>query len=153
MPPLTDGQPIETGVKFRSDVDGFVTAIRFYKGAQNTGTHVGHLWSAAGALLAEATFTGETASGWQEVQLSPAVAITANTTYVASYHADSGFFAFDGGFFATAGVDAPPLHALQSGVDGPNGVFAYGPSGFPAGRAARATTGSTSCSRPISDRT
>ena len=129
---LTDGQPIETGVKFRSDVDGFVTAIRFYKGGQNTGTHVGHLWSAAGTLLAEATFTGETASGWQEVQLSPAVAIAANTTYVASYHAESGFFAFDGGFFATAGVDAPPLHALQSGVDGPNGVFKYGPSGFPA---------------------
>ncbi len=131
-PALTDGQPIETGVKFRSDVDGFVTAIRFYKGGQNTGTHVGHLWSAAGTLLAEATFTGETASGWQEVQLSPAVAIAANTTYVASYHADSGFFAFDGGFFATAGVDAPPLHALQSGADGPNGVFKYGPSGFPA---------------------
>ena len=51
---------------------------------------------------------------------------------MASYHADSGFFAFDGGFFAAAGVDAPPLHALQSGVDGPNGVFKYGPSGFPA---------------------
>ena len=129
---VTDGQPIEIGVKFRSDVDGFVTAIRFYKGAQNTGTHVGHLWSAAGTLLAEATFTGETASGWQEVQLSPAVAIAANTTYVASYHAESGFFAFDSGFFAAAGVDTPPLHALQSGVDGPNGVFRYGPSGFPA---------------------
>ena len=60
---VTDGQPIEVGVKFRSDVGGFVTALRFYKGAANTGTHVGHLWSASGALLAEATFTDESALG------------------------------------------------------------------------------------------
>jgi hypothetical protein len=129
---VTDGQPIEVGVKFRSDSDGFVTAVRFYKGAANTGVHVGHLWSASGALLAEATFTNESASGWQEVALTPPVAMAANTTYIASYHADSGFFAFDNGFFSAAGVDSPPLHALQAGVDGPNGVFRYGPSGFPS---------------------
>ena len=128
---VTDGQPIEVGVKFRSDIDGFVTALRFYKDTANTGVHVGHLWSATGALLAEATFTNESASGWQEVALTPAVAITANTTYIASYHSD-GFFAIDSGFFSAAGVDSPPLHALQAGVDGPNGVFLYGPSGFPS---------------------
>ena len=128
---LTDGQPIEVGVKFRSDVDGFVTAIRFFKGVQNSGTHVGHLWSASGTLLGEATFTSETASGWQEVQVSPPVAVVANTTYVASYYAESGFFALNTGFFAATGVDTPPLHALRSGVDGPNGVFRYGLSGFP----------------------
>src|SRR3954452_21761984 len=69
---VSDGQPIEVGVKFRSDAARFITAIRFYKGAQNIGAHVGHLWSASGALLAEATFTGELPAGWQEVQLSPA---------------------------------------------------------------------------------
>src|SRR5262249_38363641 len=41
-----DNQPIEVGVKFRSDLAGFITAIRFYKGTLNTGAHVGHLWSA-----------------------------------------------------------------------------------------------------------
>ena len=61
----------------------------------------------------------------------PAVAISANTTYVASYFSN-GFFALDSGYFATTGVDAPPLHALPSGVDGPNGVFRYDTSGFPA---------------------
>jgi hypothetical protein len=127
-----DGQPIEVGVKFRSDIGGFVTAVRFYKGTANTGVHVGHLWSASGALLAEATFTNESVSGWQEVALAQPVAITANTTYVASYHADSGFFAIDSGFFSATGVDSSPLHALQAGVDGPNGVFLYGPSGFPS---------------------
>jgi hypothetical protein len=135
-PAVSDGQPIEVGVKFRSDVDGFVTALRFYKGTANIGSHVGHLWSGGGALLAEATFSNESASGWQEIALTPPVAITANTTYVASYHADSGFFAFDSGFFAAGGVDSPPLHALQSGVDGANGVFRYGASGFPSGGSA-----------------
>src|ERR1044071_7505585 len=88
-PAASDGQPIEVGVKFRSDVNGFVTAVRFYKGVANTGAHVGHLWSQSGALLAEATFTNESASGWQEVAFTSPVAVTANTTYVASYHSDS----------------------------------------------------------------
>src|SRR5262245_121361 len=131
-PAVTDNRPIETGTKFRSDVDGFITAIRFYKGAVNTGVHVGHLWSSTGAQLAEATFAGESAAGWQEVALSPAVAVTANTTYVASYFSPAGFFAIDIGYFGATGVDAPPLHALQAGVDGPNGVFRYDTSGFPS---------------------
>ena len=53
-----DTQAYELGVKFRSDVDGFITGIRFYKGAGNTGTHLGHLWSATGTLLGTATFIG-----------------------------------------------------------------------------------------------
>ena len=56
-------------MKFRTDVAGFVTGIRFYKGTANTGTHVGTLWSGTGTKLATATFTGETATGWQKVNL------------------------------------------------------------------------------------
>ncbi len=76
-PAVTDNQPIEIGVKLRSDSAGFVTAIRFYKGSLNGGTHLGHLWSAAGTLLVEATFTSETASGWQEIpsRLGPRVGV------------------------------------------------------------------------------
>src|ERR1700704_954023 len=80
-PAVSDGQPIEVGVKFRSDVGGFGTAVRFYKGAANSGAHVGHLWSESGTLLAEATFTNESVSGWQEVALTTPVAIAANTVY------------------------------------------------------------------------
>ena len=58
---------VEVGVEFRSDIDGYVTAIRFYKAAGNTGTHVGNLWDATGTRLATATFTGESASGWQQL--------------------------------------------------------------------------------------
>ena len=47
-----DAHAVELGVKFSSDVAGTVTGIRFYKAAANTGTHIGSLWTAAGALLA-----------------------------------------------------------------------------------------------------
>ena len=127
---VSDGQAIEIGVRFRSNVDGYITGIRFYKGSANTGTHVGNLWSTTGTLLASATFASETESGWQEVLFSSPVPITANTTYVASYHSASGYFAFDQGYF-TAGVDNGPLRALADGEDGSNGVYLYGVSGFP----------------------
>ena len=65
---------VNLGVKFQSDVAGYITGIRFYKGPSNTGTHVGHLWTASGALLATATFTNETASGWQQVNFANPVA-------------------------------------------------------------------------------
>ena len=132
-PAVTDNQPIELGVKFQSSIDGWITGIRFYKGTLNTGTHVGHLWTTEGAQLAEATFTDETASGWQQVDFAAPVAITAGTTYVASYHSSSGYFAIDLGYFTSTGVDSPPLLALQAGVDGPNGVYKYGDSGYPGG--------------------
>jgi Domain of unknown function (DUF4082) len=80
----SDASAVELGVKFQSSVAGRITAIRFYKGPQNTGTHTAHLWSATGTSLATATFAGETASGWQQVNLTTPVAITANTIYVAS---------------------------------------------------------------------
>src|SRR5262249_9142068 len=108
---------------------GFVTGVRFYKGSLNTGTHIGNLWSSSGTLLATATFAGETAAGWQQVNFASPVAITANTTYVVSYFAPAGRYAFDGNYFTTNGVTNGPLHALANNEDpGGNGVFNYGSS-------------------------
>src|SRR5205823_1285719 len=89
--PWNNDAPVTLGVKFRSDVNGSVTGIRFYKGAGNNGTHTGLLYSSAGAVLASATFNGETASGWQQVNFSSAVPIAANTTYIAAYFSTSGY--------------------------------------------------------------
>jgi hypothetical protein len=127
---VQDGSAIEVGMKFRTDVAGTVTGARFYKGSQNTGTHVADLWSSTGQLLATATFTNETASGWQQVSFPTPVQISANTTYVISYHTTSGFYSADGGGFATS-VDNYPLHGLANGTDGTNGVYVYGASAFP----------------------
>ena len=53
-------------MKFRTEVNGYVTGVRFYKSAENTGRHVGNLWSRSGQLLSSVVFSNETASGWQE---------------------------------------------------------------------------------------
>ena len=50
--------------------DGFITGVRFYKGAGNTGTHTGTLYSASGSVLATGTFSNETATGWQMLNFS-----------------------------------------------------------------------------------
>jgi|GEM_PF-1409400 len=122
----------ELGVKFRSDVNGSITGARFYKASTNTGTHVANLWSSSGALLATATYSNETASGWQSVNFPTPVAITANTVYVVSYHANAGHYANDQAYFSGKGYDNAPLHALADGVSGSNGVYAYGStSSFP----------------------
>ena len=129
-----DPNAVNLGVKFQSDVAGYITGIRFYKGPSNTGTHIGYLWSSTGALLTSATFTNETASGWQQVNFPNPVQITANTVYVASYFAPAGGYAVDDNYFATAGYDNAPLHALKDGVSGGDGVYGYGSSGtFPTG--------------------
>lgn len=133
-PTLIDsGDPasVELGMKFRSDLPGLVTSVRFYKAAANTGAHTGHLWTSTGTLLGSAVFTNESASGWQQANFPSPIAINANTTYIVSYFAPGGHYSATLGFF-NSGVDSPPLHALANGVDGPNGVFVYGSaSGFP----------------------
>ena len=125
----SDTAATEVGMKFRSDVAGQVTGIRFYKGTGNTGTHVGHLWSSTGTLLASVTFSGETSTGWQQANFSTPVSVAANTTYVVSYYAPSGHYAVDEAYFTNAAVDATPLHALQNGADGPNGLYTYASGG------------------------
>jgi hypothetical protein len=137
-----DTASINVGVKFQADTFGYVTGIRFYKASANTGTHVGSLWTSTGQLLASATFTGETASGWQQVNFSQPVQINKNTTYVASYLAPKGHYSQDGSYFYTTpplgtnpvitNVDSPPLHALRNTNGVVNGVFTYsGSSAFP----------------------
>jgi Domain of unknown function (DUF4082)/Bacterial Ig-like domain/Bacterial Ig domain/Abnormal spindle-like microcephaly-assoc'd, ASPM-SPD-2-Hydin len=114
----------EYGFRFRTDVAGTITSVRFYKSASNTGTHAAHLWSNTGTLLATATFSGEGSSGWQQVDFSTPVSVTANTTYVASYFAPNGHYSSNNNYFVNT-FDSPPLHGLQDGLDGANGVYQY----------------------------
>ena len=142
-PTTTDsGDPasVEVGVKFKTDASGYITGIRFYKASTNTGTHIGNLWTSTGQLLASATFTNESASGWQQVNFSAPVAVTAGTTYVASYFAPNGNYSDDGAYFYTvpqimqpeSTVNSAPLQALQNTNGVVNGVYTYsGSSTFP----------------------
>ena len=114
---------VEVGMKLRSSQNGWITAVRFYKGTGGTGTHVGSVWTAAGQRLAAVSFTNEMATGWQVAQLSQPVAVTAGTTYVASYLAPNGHYSATSAGLLGAAVDNPPLHALASSTSA-NGVYA-----------------------------
>jgi hypothetical protein len=135
MPPIANepGVAVELGLKFRSDREGLITGVRFYKvGPANGGEHKGRLWNSAGMQLGSVTFANETDSGWQQALFENPIPILANTTYVVSYFAREGNYAATLDYFALSGVDNDPLHALMNGVDGGNGVFHYGPAGgFP----------------------
>ena len=93
----------------------------------------GTLWSTAGANLGTVTFTGESAT-----RLAGGHLRHARSRSTAGHHLrrlvphDRRATTRSGTSFASAGVDSPPLHALQGGVDGPNGVYRYGSGGvFP----------------------
>ncbi|MFT3877012.1 MAG: DUF4082 domain-containing protein [Propioniciclava sp.] len=127
VPSWDDSAAIQVGTRVRVEVDGTVAGVRFYKGAGNTGTHTGYVWSASGQLLGSGTFTRESAEGWQTLQLGTPVEVTAGTELVVSYYAPNGHYA----------VTAEAL-ARQRSVDGltslaPGGVFAYGSTAFPTG--------------------
>ena len=95
-----DSNSVNLGVKFLATEAGAITGLKYYKGAGDTGTHVGSLWTSTGTLLASATFTNESASGWQYVTFANPVTITAGTTYVASYHSN-GHYAATGNYFTS----------------------------------------------------
>ncbi len=137
VPTVVDTGPdagVEVGVKFKSDINGAISAIRFYKASANAGPHVARLWTISGTLLASATSSNETSFGWQQVEFSAPVIINAGEVYVASYHASAGHYSFSPQYFAQSGVDRPPLHAPASKDAGGNGVYAYGSTSvFPGG--------------------
>jgi hypothetical protein len=135
VPAVVDAGPdgsVELGVRFSSVENGFIRGIRFYKSAGNLGPHVVSLWTAGGALLAQATSAGGTASGWQEVAFDVPVAITSGLTYVASYHVSGGHYSYSSQYFTSPRSRGPLLAPAASA--GGNGVFAYGASSlFPTG--------------------
>ena len=123
-----ESAPVELGMSFTASVAGSVTAIRFYKGAGNGGTHVGRLYNSTGTQqLATVNFANETASGWQVAQLPTAVALTPGQTYVVSYFAPQGHYPYSAGYFSSPKTSGP----LTAGT-ATNGRFFYGGSGgFP----------------------
>ena len=122
-----DSSASTIGVQFQASSNGTISGIRFYKEPDDTGTHIGTLWTASGTQLATGTFTNESTEGWQELDFSTPVAVTAGTTYVASYFTSTGHYAFTPEGLASA-VTNGPLTALAGG-----GVYAYGSSNtFPS---------------------
>jgi len=124
-----DGSAVSLGTRFTTSSSGFVSGVRFYKSAANTGSHTGTLYSSTGSILAAGVFANETSSGWQTLVFDKPVAVQTGKTYVAAYTAPNGHYAADSYFF-TKSFGAGTLTAPGgSGVS--NGVFSSG-TAFPA---------------------
>ena len=120
VPSENDGSAVELGMQFQVSVAGTVTGIRFYKGAGNTGTHTGTLWSSDGQALATVTFVAESAGGWQTAMFSNPVAVTPGQTYTASYHTGTGHYSDTADYFTAPKTSGPLTTPVNAGV------YAYG---------------------------
>ena len=126
-----DGSDVELGVRFTPSVSGWVTGVRFYKSLATRGCTRVPCGPSPGLDWPSGTFTNETATGWQTLQFAGPVAVTAGTSYIASYFAPNGHYAADSNFYAGADHVAAPLTAPRSSDTSPNGVYNLG-AGFPA---------------------
>ena len=120
---------VELGVKFRADVNGSITGIRFYK-SEHQHRHA----------YRQPVDQHRDAAGVGDVHQRDALGLAAGQLRHAGgdhrQHRLRGLLPrhhrpllpTTSGYFATAGVDNPPLHALRDGVSGGNGVYVYGAS-------------------------
>jgi hypothetical protein len=138
-----DGQPLETGFKFRVTQVGTISAIRFYKltaNGDNTAYTV-NLWTngnsgTPGTNLRTANSSTITGTGWKSISITPAT-LTPNIVYVISMHSSSGWYTFTNNYFPTTPDDySRPPFVIVANNDDPagvgNGVWRYtATSAFP----------------------
>jgi hypothetical protein len=90
-----DPADVQVATRFKVDVAGEVTGVRFYKGAANTGAHTGYLWNGDGTQLAQVVFVDETAEGWQVAQFVEPVQLLPGIEYRVGLHSTTGRYAAD----------------------------------------------------------
>ncbi len=112
---------IEVGMRWHASVSGYIKGVRFYKTTGNSGTHIGELYTTTGGRLASATFTGESATGWQTVSFPGSIAVAAGTNYVIAYFSSAGYYVEDNNYFTKALVSGN-LTAIADGTAGKSGT-------------------------------
>ena len=141
-----DASAVELGVKFRTDVAGFITGIRFYKGTGNTGHACRQPLDRGGTAAGDGDLHQRDRHRLAASQLSqpggdrPPTRSTSPPTSRRTVTTPATTITS-----RTAGVDNGPVHLLQDGVSGGNGVYAYSASSAlsRAPPTSRPTTGST----------
>jgi hypothetical protein len=114
-------------LKFWSSQAGEISGISFYRAAKSFQGYVARLYSADGSIvLGSVTMATESGPvpGWQHAVFTPAISISANTTYVAAYYSPGGQYAVTR-YGLTTGVTVGALHAPASSSVGGNGVYRY----------------------------
>lgn len=122
-----DGQPLVVGMKFQVYVDGSVTGIRFYKSPNDSGDHVGSLWTLDGQRLAMADFQEKPEAGWQDVLFGEPVQVKPGEVYVASYLSKNGTYSGTAAYF-TAARSRYPIVAVANDSLQLNGTYDYSPA-------------------------
>ncbi|MEK7153443.1 MAG: DUF4082 domain-containing protein [Patescibacteria group bacterium] len=124
-----DTAAVNVGVRFGVRGAPFVRGVKFYKGVDNTGTHVAHLRNVTTSTdLASATFTGESGSGWQSVNFSSDVQVSETDSYMVWVSMPNGHYAVDGPFaggtndFSQSYGDSEDVVAIGAGS---NGRYSY----------------------------
>lgn len=126
-----DASAAELGMAFTPSQDGFVTGVRFFKSAANTGQHTGSLWTSSGTRLASVTFTNESAAGWQQAQFTSSVAVSAGQTYVVSYSETAGHYSGDNWYWGYRGNTAGPVTVAGGFGSAAAGVYTTNLGTFP----------------------
>lgn len=114
----SDRSAVELGTRFTARSAGYATGVRFYKAAENVGTHQGTLWSSTGQKLATVTFTGESSSGWQSAKFATRVQLKVGETYTVSYFAPRGRYTVTQNYAGTSASSA-------LGLNSASGVYRY----------------------------
>lgn len=120
-----DTAAVNLGVRFKPAVSGKVVGIRFYKGPQNTGSHVIAVWDSAGKRLRAQTVNVETPQGWQEKRFDTPVPVTAGATYVAAYHAPRGRYSSTAAYFTVVKTVGKLTTSVGAGVYRYGGTSAF----------------------------
>lgn len=120
--PHQEDNPLELGIRFQSNVAGFVKGVRFFSDddVDPAAVYTGALRMADGTLMASAVFSGPiTSDTWTQVLFSVPVEIAANTEYIVTYHSTRFNHSEQAGG-AAAPITNGPLSTPASGA-----VFRY----------------------------
>ncbi len=123
--PASSTGSFDLGLTFTNDADQYLCGFRFLKlSAEKANSHHFALWTTSGSLLAAATSTRETASGWQRAMLTTPHHMRAATSYVVGYHVTSA--AATGHLqFQNSDYHSADMHVSGAYVDS-NGTGSYG---------------------------
>lgn len=127
---IEPGFPGTYGDRWRTDTNGYVTALRFYKGTNvGGGLHVMLLYNAAGTELARITSsdTDVVCPAWVTKTLTSAIAITSTTSYVATtwWAGENANSCQTSSLHATS-INNPPLFAPIGSVGAYQGLYTFG---------------------------
>ncbi len=114
-----DRRAVELGVRLEPLVDGWVTAVKFYRKCGSDAPVRVRLWTNEGRLLSDATGSVGRQSGWRTVRLARPIPIFVGHTYVASYSA------LDGGYPDDTFSLSPESPIVRNGLKAIQGVYSY----------------------------